>query len=189
MPKRDLLRGYKDNAEVTAETVLEDGWYRTGDLGYIDENGFLVVFDRLKDIIKYNGYVHLLGKRSKTPTNIRSFASRFQVSPVELEEILVQHPLVDEAAVCGIWSDQHSTELARAYIVLRESEAVQQHDLPQVARNLSQFVADRVSNFKQLKGGIVFADVLPKNHTGKVLRRVLRLQRQESEKDVIHAKL
>lgn len=50
-------RGYKDNPVATADTMLEGGWYRTGDLGYIDDNGFLVVYDRLKDIIKYNGFV------------------------------------------------------------------------------------------------------------------------------------
>ena len=52
-----LPRGYKDDPVATDDSMLKDGWYRTGDLGYIDDNGFLVVYDRLKDIIKYNGYV------------------------------------------------------------------------------------------------------------------------------------
>ena len=51
----DQLRGYKDNPEATANSQIDGEWYRTGDLGYIDENGFLVIFDRIKDIIKYNG--------------------------------------------------------------------------------------------------------------------------------------
>jgi len=54
-----VLRGYKNDPAATSNAVLEGGWYRTGDLGYIDDNGFLVVFDRLKDIIKYNGFVSL----------------------------------------------------------------------------------------------------------------------------------
>lgn len=53
----EVYRGYKDNPEATASSKIENEWLTTGDLGYIDDKGFLVIFDRLKDIIKYNGYV------------------------------------------------------------------------------------------------------------------------------------
>lgn len=54
----NVMMGYKDNEEANASATFEGDWYRTGDLGYIDKKGFLVVYDRIKDIIKYNGYVH-----------------------------------------------------------------------------------------------------------------------------------
>ncbi|TVY54798.1 4-coumarate--CoA ligase 2 [Lachnellula cervina] len=165
----NVMMGYKDNSDATAESMLEGNWYRTGDLGYIDNNGFLVIFDRLKDIIKYNG---------------------FQVSPTELEEILVKHDVVDEAAVCGVWSEKDSTELSRAYVVLKGGSASHPPDIQVVhAQSISKFVSGQVSSYKQLKGGVVFVDSLPKNPTGKVLRRVLRLEQEKFEKGGLLAKL
>ncbi|KAH8892298.1 acetyl-CoA synthetase-like protein [Thozetella sp. PMI_491] len=160
----NVMMGYKDNLEATNDSIMDGGWYRTGDIGYIDENGFLVVFDRLKDIIKYNG---------------------FQVSPLELEEILVQHTLVDEAAVCGVWNETGTTELARAYIVLKNPS----NDRWKAASEISQYVSDRVAHYKQLRGGIVFVDSLPKNPTGKVLRRVLRAEASKPDSVPVLAKL
>lgn len=170
--------------------MVEGGWYRTGDLGYIDDNGFLIVYDRLKDIIKYNGFVRL---PTTEPTQLLTFifsvsAGRFQVSPLELEEILVQNPLVDEAAVCGVWSEADATELVCAYIVLRDTPEARA-DRGIVTEALSKLVADRVAHYKQLKGGIVFVDELPKNPTGKVLRRVLRSEAEKQRNATVLAKL
>jgi hypothetical protein len=83
-----LRRGYKDNPTATAETMLEGGWYRTGDLGYIDENGFLVVYDRLKDIIKYNGFVFLL--LSLFAPTLDPHVLTCTVSPEKLSSITVR---------------------------------------------------------------------------------------------------
>jgi len=162
------MMGYKDDPEATARSMVDGDWYRTGDLGYIDENGFLVVYDRIKDIIKYNG---------------------FQVSPTELEEILVKHDMVDEAAVCGVWSEKHSTELTRAYIVLKEATVKSMEDRPEAAQSISNHVSSQVAHYKQLKGGIVFVDALPKNTTGKVLRRMLRTERDKYERGPVLSKL
>jgi acyl-CoA synthetase (AMP-forming)/AMP-acid ligase II len=76
-----VMRGYLGNPEATAETLTEDGWLRTGDIGRVDENGFFYVVDRLKELIKYKGY---------------------QVPPAELEAVLVSHPKVKDAGVIGM---------------------------------------------------------------------------------------
>ncbi len=76
-----VMRGYLNNPEATAETLIEDGWLRTGDIGRVDENGFFYVVDRLKELIKYKGY---------------------QVPPAELEAVLVSHPKVRDAGVIGM---------------------------------------------------------------------------------------
>jgi acyl-CoA synthetase (AMP-forming)/AMP-acid ligase II len=76
-----VMRGYLNNEEATAETLTEDGWLRTGDIGRVDEDGFFYVVDRLKELIKYKGY---------------------QVPPAELEAVLVSHPKVRDAGVIGV---------------------------------------------------------------------------------------
>jgi 4-coumarate--CoA ligase len=111
------------------------------------------------------------------------------VSPTELEEILVKHHLVDEAAVCGVWSEKDSTELPRAFVVLKRSTSHSSEDRIAHAESISIFVSGQVSSYKQLKGGVVFVDALPKNPTGKVLRRVLRTERERFERGGITAKL
>jgi acyl-CoA synthetase (AMP-forming)/AMP-acid ligase II len=79
-----VMQGYLNNDEATAETITEDGWLRTGDIGRVDENGFFYVVDRLKELIKYKGY---------------------QVPPAELEALLVSHPKVKDAGVIGVPMD------------------------------------------------------------------------------------
>lgn len=110
------------------------------------------------------------------------------MSPLELEEILVKHPLVDEAAICGIWSDKGATELVRAYVVLKR-RAKGHEERAAAAATLSGFVASHVAHYKQLKGGVVFVDALPKNPTGKVLRRVLREQAKTEANETFVARL
>ncbi|KAF9782546.1 hypothetical protein IL306_011709 [Fusarium sp. DS 682] len=145
----NIMMGYLRDPEATAKDMLEGGWYKTGDLGYIDDRGYLIIKGRLKDTIKYNG---------------------FQVSPVELEEILVHHSAVEEVAVCGIWSEEASSDLVRAYVVPKQGvEAA-----PDTAKSIAQFLNGKVSGYKQLRGGVVFVDELPKSPTGKVLKRILK---------------
>ncbi|KAG4291457.1 AMP-binding enzyme [Fusarium proliferatum] len=145
----NIMMGYLRDPEATAKDMLEGGWYKTGDLGYIDCSGYLIVKGRLKDTIKYNG---------------------FQVSPVELEEILVHHPAVEEVAVCGIWSEEASSDLVRAYVVPKRGVEAG----PSAAKSIAQFLNSQVSGYKQLRGGVVFVDELPKSPTGKVLKRMLK---------------
>ena len=76
-----VMKGYLNNPAATSETLVEDGWLRTGDIGRIDENGFFFIVDRLKELIKYKGY---------------------QVPPAELEAVLVSHPNVKDAGVIGM---------------------------------------------------------------------------------------
>ena len=80
-----VMKGYLNNPAATSETLVEDGWLRTGDIGRIDENGFFFIVDRLKELIKYKGY---------------------QVPPAELEAVLVSHPNVKDAAVIGVQNEE-----------------------------------------------------------------------------------
>lgn len=96
--------------------------------------------------------------------------NRFQVSPVELEEILVHHPAVEEVAVCGIWSEEASSDLVRAYVMPKKGVEAG----PSAAKSIVQFLNSQVSGYKQLRGGVVFVDELPKSPTGKVLKRMLK---------------
>ena len=90
-----VMKGYLNNEDATAETLLEEGWLRTGDIGRIDENGFFYVVDRLKELIKYKGY---------------------QVPPAELEAVLVSHPEVKDAGVIGV-PNADGEEVPKACVV------------------------------------------------------------------------
>lgn len=96
------------------------------------------------------------------------------MSPLELEEILVRHPLVKEVAVRGVWSERHSTDLLRAYVVTEKMLAKAGQDAKEAAKSIAESLARQVAGYKQLKGGIVFVDSLPKSPTGKLLRRLLQ---------------
>ena len=90
-----VMQGYLNNPQATAETITEDGWLRTGDIAYIDADGYMFIVDRVKELIKYKG---------------------FQVAPAELEATLVAHPNISDAAVIGL-PDPEAGELPVAYIV------------------------------------------------------------------------
>jgi acyl-CoA synthetase (AMP-forming)/AMP-acid ligase II len=135
------MRGYWNNHTATAQTLEADGWLHTGDIVTRDAQGWYRVIDRLKELIKYNGY---------------------QVAPAELEEVLLSHPAVADAAVIAS-PDQRAGEVPKAFVVLR---------LPASADELLSFVADRVSPYKKIRL-LEFIDQIPKSPTGKILRRVL----------------
>lgn len=96
------------------------------------------------------------------------------MSPLELEEILVRHPLVKEAAVHSVWSERNQTDLLRAYLVSESPVSKKGQDAEEAARSIAKFVARQVAGYKQLKGGVIFVDSLPKSPTGKLLRRLLK---------------
>lgn len=89
---------------------------------------------------------------------------------MELEEILLRHPAVNEVAVCGVWSNEAATDLVRAYVAPKGGNM----KTPETAASIAKFLASQVSGYKQLSGGVVFLDELPKSPTGKVLRRLLK---------------
>ncbi|XP_053664182.1 uncharacterized protein LOC128713348 [Anopheles marshallii] len=136
--------GYYKNEEATRATIEERGFTRSGDVGYFDEEGYMYFIDREKDIFKYGG---------------------FHVSPSELEAIVAQIEGVSEVCVVGIPADaEHTTELPTAVIVRRAGSSLS-------AKQVTDIVDRKVSDFKRLRGGVYFMDQLPKTQTGKNLRR------------------
>jgi acyl-CoA synthetase (AMP-forming)/AMP-acid ligase II len=90
------MTGYLENPEATAETLVDDGWLRTGDIARRDENGYFYIVDRLKELIKYKAY---------------------QVPPAELEAVLVSHPQIKDAGVIGV-PDEDGEEYPMACVVI-----------------------------------------------------------------------
>jgi acyl-CoA synthetase (AMP-forming)/AMP-acid ligase II len=157
----NIFKGYYNNPEATAGAFDADGWYHTGDVARFDEHGNLYVTDRLKELIKYNG---------------------FQVAPAELEALLLGHPAVADVAVIGVYAESRVTELPRAYIV--GAPGYECDD--KLAEELHKWLNERVAPHKKLRGGIRFAEAVPKSNAGKILRRVLveQAKAEEAEKPV-----
>ena len=93
-----VMKGYLNNPEATANTVDEDGWFHSGDIGYVDDDGYFYIVDRLKELIKYKAY---------------------QVAPAELEALLVSHPAIADAAVIPS-PDEEAGEVPKAFVVLKD---------------------------------------------------------------------
>ena len=139
-----VMKGYLNNEEATAATIDPDGWLHTGDVAHFDEDGYIFIVDRIKELIKYKG---------------------FQVPPAELEGLLLTHEAIADAAVIGI-PDEEAGEIPKAFITLKPgSEAT--------AEEIQAFVAGQVSTYKQIRL-LEFIDVIPKSASGKILRRELR---------------
>ena len=138
----ELMLGYWGRSDATSE-ILRDGWLYTGDLGYMDEDGYLFIVDRKKDVIKPAG---------------------FQVWPREVEEVIARHPAVAEVAVAGV-RDEYQGEAVKAFVVLREGQAATVDDI----RN---FCRQSLTGYKVPKF-VEFRTALPKSSVGKVLRREL----------------
>lgn len=139
-----IMKGYINNEKETRNTI-KDGWLHTGDIGYYDDDKEFFIVDRLKELIKYKG---------------------FQVPPAELEGLLLSNPKIKDCAVIGL-PDEMAGELPLAFIV-------KQQDVEITEKEIFDFVAKQTSPAKRLHGGVRFIAEIPKNASGKILRRVLR---------------
>jgi acyl-CoA synthetase (AMP-forming)/AMP-acid ligase II len=137
-----VMKGYLNQPEATAQAIDRDGWLRTGDIGFADGEGFFYIVDRLKELIKYKGH---------------------QVPPSELEELLIAHPSISDAAVVGS-PDEEAGEIPKAFIVVKDQISEDE---------IKTYVAERVAPHKKVRL-VEFIDEIPKGPSGKILRRLLR---------------
>ncbi|MGW1593502.1 4-coumarate--CoA ligase family protein [Streptomyces sp. NPDC002343] len=142
-----VMKGYLGRPDATAALIDPDGWLHTGDVGHTDEDGWLFVVDRVKELIKYKGY---------------------QVAPAELEALLLTHPGIADAAVIGA-RDEDGNEIPHAFVVRRPGAAGPTED------EILGFVAARVAPYKRVRR-ITFTAAVPRAASGKILRRRLREQ-------------
>lgn len=137
-----VMLGYHERAEATADTV-RDGFFHTGDTAFIDDDGYVFIVDRLKEILKYKGH---------------------QVPPAELEGILLDHPSIADCAVIGS-PDETSGDIPKAFVQVKEGCTLTESEV-------MQHVADRVAPYKRIRM-VEFIDAIPKSAAGKILRRIL----------------
>jgi long-chain acyl-CoA synthetase len=137
-----VMKGYWNRPEET-EATLKDGWLLTGDLGYMDEDGYFYIVDRKKDMIIAGGY---------------------NIYPREIEEVLYEHDKIQEVVVAGI-PDPYRGETVKAYVVVKEGHTISEEELDQFARkHLAAYKVPRTYEFRK---------ELPKTAVGKILRRAL----------------
>lgn len=136
-----VMKGYFNKPEATAACLTSDGWFKTGDVA-IEQDGWFRIVDRVKELIKYKG---------------------LQVAPAELEAVLLDHPLIADAAVIPV-PDADAGEIPKAYVVRRGEIDAEQ---------VMAYVAERVSPYKKVRR-VEFVDAIPKSPSGKILRRLLR---------------
>jgi acyl-CoA synthetase (AMP-forming)/AMP-acid ligase II len=138
-----VMKGYWEAPEATDETLPGEGWIRTGDIVSVDEEGYVTILDRKKEMIKYKGY---------------------QIAPAELEALLLEHPSVMDSAVIPKRDDE-SGEIPKAFILLKpDGEAT--------GEDIMRFVEERVAPYKKVRE-IEFVEAIPKTPSGKILRREL----------------
>ena len=130
--------------EKATQETVKDGWLHSGDIAYYDEDGRFYIVDRLKELIKVKG---------------------FQVAPAELEDLLRKHPDILDVGVVGV-EDERRGEAPFAFVVKKASDLT--------ADQVFDFVAGQTTEYKHLTGGIRFVDAIPKNPSGKIMRRELR---------------
>ncbi|KAL3476495.1 hypothetical protein BJX99DRAFT_270487 [Aspergillus californicus] len=149
-----IVMGYLGNEKATKETFDDDGWLHTGDVGFMDCEGFIVITDRIKEMIKVKGIA---------------------VSPAEIEDLLLGHPAVDDVGVTSV-PDDYSGEKPKAYVVLKAGvrDRLSSTDgIKAVGRELIEYVKAKKVRHKWIVE-VEFMDEVPKSASGKILRRVLR---------------
>jgi long-chain acyl-CoA synthetase len=139
----NVMKGYWQRPEATAEAI-RDGWFHTGDMARIDDDGYFFIVDRKKDMIIRGG---------------------FNVYPREIEEVLYEHPAVREAAVIGVPHETHGEEVAAAVVLKDGAQAT--------ADELREYVKGNVAAYKYPRH-VFFVDELPKGPTGKILKREIK---------------
>ncbi|MEM8925150.1 MAG: AMP-binding protein [Actinomycetota bacterium] len=139
-----VMVGYLNNPEATAETLDDEGWLHTGDVAIVDEHHHVAIVDRLKELIKYKG---------------------FQVPPAELEAVIITHPKVADVAVIGV-ADEEAGELPKAFVATVPGETV-------TLAEIQELVSEHLVNYKQVRV-LEVIEAIPKSASGKILRRELR---------------
>jgi long-chain acyl-CoA synthetase len=141
----NVMKGYWRRPDATAEAIDADGWFKTGDMATIDEDGYFFIVDRKKDMIIRGGY---------------------NVYPREIEEVLYEHPAVREAAIVGIPHDELGEDVGAAVALKQGAQATE--------AELRDFVKERVAAYKYPRR-VWFVDELPKGPTGKILKREIEV--------------
>tara|TARA_Y100000780_G_C13695979_1_gene422443 strand:+ start:48006 stop:49682 length:1677 start_codon:yes stop_codon:yes gene_type:complete len=144
-----VMKGYWNRPDETAKVMTADGFFKTGDVGFMDENGFFQIVDRKKDMILVSG---------------------FNVYPNEVEDVVVSHPKVFEAAAIGV-PDDHSGEVVKVYVVRSDDSLTEEE--------LKAYCKEHMTGYKRPKF-VEFRDELPKSNVGKILRKELRKEVQAS---------
>ncbi len=141
-----VLKEYWNKPEETKRVFTEDGWFRTGDAGYMNKEGFVYFVERIKDLIIASGY---------------------NIAPAEVESVIQEHPAVQEAAVVSV-PDEYRGETVKAFVILKESEKGNVTE-----QEIIDFCKDKLAAYKYPRK-VEFIDELPKSPTQKVLRKILR---------------
>lgn len=141
-----IMKGYLSNEKATKETLIGNGWLRSGDIGHYDEEGKFYITDRAKELIKVKGY---------------------QVAPAELEETLRSHPQIAEAAVVGV-PNARSGEVPRAFVVLKSNQTVKEGEV-------LEFLRGKLAGYK-MPDSVVVVKAIPTSPSGKILRRQIKVE-------------
>ncbi|KAF5815632.1 putative AMP-dependent synthetase/ligase, AMP-binding enzyme domain-containing protein [Helianthus annuus] len=139
-----IMKEYLNDVEATSSTIDKDGWLHTGDIVYFDQDGYLHIVGRVKEIIKYNG---------------------FQIAPADLEDVLATHPAILDAAVTGVRDDE-AGEVPVAFVVLKPGAEASES-------SIIDFVAKQVAPYKKVRR-VIFVKMIPRSAAGKILRRELK---------------
>ncbi|MFW3169835.1 4-coumarate--CoA ligase family protein [Geodermatophilus sp. CPCC 206100] len=140
-----VMTGYLNNPQATADTLDTEGWLHTGDVAVVDDEGRYTVVDRVKELIKYKGY---------------------QVAPAELEAVLIGHPEIADAAVIGVLDRDSGEELPKAFVVRAPGSGL-------TADAVMEYMAGKVAPHKKIRV-VEFIEQVPKSAAGKILRKDLR---------------
>lgn len=140
-----IMKGYINNEKETKSTIDKDGWLHTGDIGYYDDDRQFFIVDRIKELIKYKAS---------------------QVPPAEIESLLLTHEKIKDCGVIGI-PDEESGELPFAFVVKQPNCQLTENEV-------IEFVKKNASKAKWLRGGVKFIELIPKNPSGKLLRREMK---------------
>ncbi len=151
-----VMKGYWARPEATSEAIDDEGWFSSGDAGFFDEDGFLYIHDRVKDMIVSGGE---------------------NVYPAEVESVLFAHPAIADVAVIGVPSDQWGEEVKAVVVRSPDAELSDQDVL--------DYCEGRLAGYKRPRS-VDFVDELPRNPTGKILKRELREKYWEGESRRVH---
>ena len=146
----NVMKGYWKKPEATREAMTSDGFFRTGDVGYMDEDGYVFIVDRTKDMLLVGG---------------------FNVYPRNIEEAIYQHPSVEEASVIGV-PDAYRGETPKAFVKLKAGAP------PLTLDELKEFLKDRLGKHEMI-GALEIRDELPKTAVGKISKKDLRASERE----------